>query len=261
MKIPSKIKANKEKGLNRVIEKGMMEHLSMDLLVLDAGEKYIENTGNDEMVMIPLKGEGRFFTEEKSYSFSRQDVFSDKGSALYASINTDITCEASAYSEIVICRAKAKSKRKHAYVPSSQVKEKTVGKDCWQRIVVDIIDSSIDTERLIAGETYNQPGYWSSFPPHKHDTFIPDIEAKMEEIYLFMIDPPEGFGIQRLYSDVQGFDISLSISSYDVVTIPTGYHPVVSMPGYNLYYLWLLAGEDRKLMPNTDPKYAWLLKE
>ena len=39
--------------------------------------------------------------------------------------------------------------------------------------------------------------------------------------------------------------------------MPEGYHPVVAGPGYRLYYLWVLAGERRELLPKDDPN-AWL---
>jgi 5-deoxy-glucuronate isomerase len=258
--LPVKLKAGIKKGLNRVVEQGAMKYLMMDLLCLEAGDRYTENSALTEAVLVPLRGKGHAMIEDGMFVLSRRDVFSDKGCALYVPIGTDFIIQAESDLEIVICRATAQNKKSCIYIPSSQVKDKIVGKDTWQRKVVDIVDFSADTDRIIVGETYNQPGCWSSFPPHKHDTYIPDLETKMEEIYLFMVQPPEGFGIQRLYSYEGNFDVSFSIGCYDVITIPAGYHPVVAMPGYALYYLWILAGEERKLISNTDPRYKWFLE-
>jgi 5-deoxy-glucuronate isomerase len=257
---PIKIRAKKEYGLNKVINMGIMEYLSLDLLVMSPGDKYSEDTENNEIALIPLKGCVEVTVDNgHQYFLSRKDVFSEKGSGLYVPINSHINYVAVDHLELAICRAKSEQKNNTAYISTSKVKEKNVGKDCWKRRVVDIVDIEVNAQRLIVGETYNESGCWSSFPPHKHDTYIPGIEAKMEEIYLFIVDPPEGFGMQRLYSELNEFDISLSVESYDVVAIPSGYHPVVSIPGYKLYYLWFLAGNDRTLMPNTDPKFKWLL--
>ena len=34
--------------------------------------------------------------------------------------------------------------------------------------------------------------------------------------------------------------------------------PVVAAPGYKLYYLWILAGKKRLLVPCDDPKHSWI---
>ena len=46
-----------------------------------------------------------------------------------------------------------------------------------------------------------------------------------------------------------------------VVSIPSGYHPVAAAPGYELYYLWVMAGEGRELAPYFDPQHAWVQAE
>ena len=69
-----------------------------------------------------------------------------------------------------------------------------------RRQVHDIIDESRPARHLVVGETFNEPGLWSSYPPHKHDVDNPPVEYKMEEIYLFKVSPSQGFGVQALYS-------------------------------------------------------------
>ena len=36
------------------------------------------------------------------------------------------------------------------------------------------------------------------------------------------------------------------------------YHPVVAAPGYALYYLWIMAGDGRQMIPHLDPAHAWV---
>ena len=67
---------------------------------------------------------------------------------------------------------------------------KQVGRDNWQRTVYSALAENVPAERLLAGETLNPPGNWSSYPPHKHDRSNPPNEAVLEEIYFFRIDPP-----------------------------------------------------------------------
>jgi 5-deoxy-glucuronate isomerase len=110
--------------------------------------------------------------------------------------------------------------------------------------------------RILLGETINPPGNWSSYPPHKHDTHEPPHEVRLEEVYLFKIDPPGGFGVQIRY-DGAGEEC-FTVRDGDVAAIPSGYHPVVAAPGYSLYYLWVMAGEGRQMIPRLDPAHAWV---
>jgi 5-deoxy-glucuronate isomerase len=106
------------------------------------------------------------------------------------------------------------------------------------------------------GETYNPPGLWSSYPPHKHDEHRPPEESKLEEVYHFRVKPSRGFGIQRVYG--QGLDETYAVQDRDTVVITRGFHPVASAPGYSLYYLWVLAGDERLMCPREDPEHAWI---
>jgi 5-deoxy-glucuronate isomerase len=130
------------------------------------------------------------------------------------------------------------------------------GEGNWARTVRTILGPGDDAGRLLLGETINPPGNWSSYPPHKHDTHEPPREVKMEEVYLFKLDPPGGFGVQIRY-DGQGEEC-FTVRDGDVAAIPAGYHPVVAAPGYSLCYLWVMAGEGRELIPYLDPQHAWV---
>src|SRR5437667_126034 len=69
-----------------------------------------------------------------------------------------------------------------------------IGKDNWRRTVVTSIGDNIQADRLIVGETTNPPGNWSSAPPHKHDRYG-DGEVAMEEVYVYKLNPQQGFGL------------------------------------------------------------------
>ena len=110
-------------------------------------------------------------------------------------------------------------------------------------------------QHLIVGETFNEPGQWSSFPPHKHDGA--DGEPELEEVYYFRFDDPNGFGFQGLY-EANGEEHAVFLRHGTIVGIPRGYHPVCAAPGYRLYYLWALVGRDRQLAMYEDPAHRWL---
>ena len=114
-------------------------------------------------------------------------------------------------------------------------------------------------DRIVLGETYSMPGQWSSYPSHKHDTDNLPFEVNMEEIYHFKVNPGQGFGIQVMYSDDMSLRESYIIKNGDSVAIKNGYHPVAAAPGYQVYYLWVMAGVDtRQLTPCDDPDHAWV---
>ena len=114
-------------------------------------------------------------------------------------------------------------------------------------------DSSV--KRLMVGETFNPPGNWSSYPPHKHDGR--DGEPVLEEVYYYRVSPPHGFGQQMLYA-ADGECHTHTVKDGDAVLLPYGYHPVSAPPGYRLYYLWAMAGAERRLALHEDPAHRWI---
>ncbi|MBI3280677.1 MAG: 5-deoxy-glucuronate isomerase [Acidobacteria bacterium] len=152
-------------------------------------------------------------------------------------------------------------------VQAGGIVAKQVGKDNWTRTVFTHIAGNVDAARLICGETVNRPGGWSSCPPHKHDRFRePEAggqpEVPMEEVYYFQLDPPQGFGFMRVYTepgDPEPFDYAFAVEHGDTVLIPRGYHPVAACPGYTLNYTWVLAGQGRTYGAwSDDPRHAWI---
>lgn len=253
---PVKRQCSRNVGLNTVIGQGELSLLSFDLLVLNAGDKFTLATGGFEVAAVILGGEATVAISGREYLLSRESVFTAPASAVCFPMGSEAHVSASKNTEIALCKSKTSEKGEVFFISPDEVRVKTVGRENWERRVVDIIPTDAPATRLVVGETFNRPGGWSSFPPHKHDTVVPGAEAKMEEIYLFRLNPSEGFGTQTIYGE-QGTH-SFKVRDYDAVTIPWGYHPVSAMPGYGLYYLWFLSGDGRELRPNTDPEYKWL---
>jgi 5-deoxy-glucuronate isomerase len=131
-----------------------------------------------------------------------------------------------------------------------------IGNGNWARQVRTILGPEHQAGRLLVGETISPSGNWSSYPPHKHDTHAPPDEVQLEEVYYFKVDPPGGFGVQLVYDDT-GEDVR-TVRDGDVAIIKSGYHPVVAAPGYSLYYLWVMAGQGREMIPRLEPQHAWV---
>jgi 5-deoxy-glucuronate isomerase len=125
--------------------------------------------------------------------------------------------------------------------------------------------TNVKAQRLILGETFTTAGNWSSFPPHKHDTLALPDEVAQEELYIYKIRPEQGFGIQYWYttsdSPFGALDEVAAVRENDITLMPYGYHPVAAPPGYDVYYLWFMAGAVREMRPNEDPRHRWLKTE
>ena len=164
-------------------------------------------------------------------------------------------------SRVVAAGALGKPGVPPVFVGPDQVVAREVGRDNWTRTVYTHIAGNVDAARLITGETVSRPGGWSSCPPHKHDRRT-ESEAPMEEVYYFQVEPRQGFGFIRVYTDPEDpepFDYAFAVEHGDTVLIPRGYHPVACCPGYTLNYAWFLAGEGRKYGAwRDDPRHAWI---
>jgi 5-deoxy-glucuronate isomerase len=188
----------------------------------------------------------------------RPDVFSGVAAAVYVPPGVEVEVGSAAGAEVAVVRAPAPDGGEAYVIRPDEVRRETRGRDSWRREVHTILDSDRPARRLLVGETFNEPGGWSSFPPHKHDRHDPPGEVRLQEVYHFRVQPGQGFGIQRLYSPERGIDRALVVEEGDTVLLPFGYHPVVAAPGYRLYYLWALAGEGRELRLREDPAHAWI---
>jgi 5-deoxy-glucuronate isomerase len=127
-----------------------------------------------------------------------------------------------------------------------------------------------NADRLMAVELITPDGNVSSYPPHRHDG-MGDCHIANEEIYYFRIGKigqphgdSEGFGFHRTYAGDEyedPFDDNVAIHDGDIYLVPRGYHgPCSAMPGYPMYYLNVLAGENspRSMDFCDDPNHAWI---
>lgn len=186
----------------------------------------------------------------------RADVFSGPATAVFVPPGVPYRVRGAA--EVAILRAPAPAGDRAYVISPEDVEVVTRGSGSFQREVHTFLDERRPAAGLIVGETFNAPGAWSSYPPHKHDVHDPPREARLQEVYHFRLQPAQGFAIQRLYSPERGVDTAYVVQDGDSVLIPFGYHPVVAAPGYRLYYLWALVGQGRRLLIHEDPAHSWL---
>lgn len=250
-----------ENGLNSLVKPGDMEFIEFDIFKGQKGDDYSFNSGDYEIGIVILTGKGNIKVDEDNFNSlgARRTVFDGNAYAVYVPNNKEVKIEALENIEIALCKTRVKTEDEEVKVIKPEdVIVRDVGVYNWRRDVKDIIDKRVKAKRLLIGETINPPGNWSSYPPHKHDTDNYPEEVKLEEVYFYKLNPSNGFGIQRVYTPDGDIDEVYLIEDNSLLMIKRGYHPVVAAPGYQLYYLWVLAGNIRESVMNDDPQHKWL---
>ena len=231
------------------------------VLSLAAGQSHTLRAEAKETALVLLKGAALIRGPGFSHAVGpREDFFRDKPWTVLLPARCECRIEATADSQIAVCQAPSERTGTACLIPPEKVKDLTIGKGSFQRRALIMVDESVPADYLFIGEAFVPPGNWASFPPHRHERDeLPD-EVEMEEVYYFRFDRPEGFGIQKLYTDDRSIDETLTVREHDTVLIPRGYHPVAAAPGYNMYYLWIMAGKARKFLSRIDPDHRWILQ-
>lgn len=160
---------------------------------------------------------------------------------------------------VAVAAAPGGAVRRTSMIDSSDVFVETRGEGQTARRVHQLLPATAIAGRLLAFEVYTPGGNWSSFPPHKHDTYDPPRESALEELYYYRFASPAGFACQRVYTADRSLDATLTVGDGDLVLVPNGYHVVAAAPGYDCYYLNIMAGPRREWNFTVDPAHAWLM--
>ena len=240
--------------LQRRGEQGARE-LTSSRLCLAAGETARYVTPDEETVIILQQGSGTFDVDDHHWTASRASVFTERASAVYLPPGRAVNVRAETPLEAILVSTPAPAGGEPVFVGPDDVQPADRGRGLYSRQVHNLFVTDPHVRRLMVGETFNPPGHWSSYPPHKHDGR--DGEPVLEEVYHFRLDPPLGFGHQMLYA-ADGESVTHAVRDGDAVLLPYGYHPVSAAPGYRLYYLWAMAGVERRLALHEDPAHKWI---
>jgi len=166
------------------------------------------DTGEFEMVVLPLSGSCAVVCEGESYNLTgRASVFERVTDFAYVPRDARVSLASESGGEFALCMAKASRKLTPKYGPVEGVSIETRGAGPATRQVTNFLSPSIwdHADRLMCVELLTPDGNWSSYPPHKHDE-SPECEVNNEEIYYFRIGKAgttnyssDGFGMHRTY--------------------------------------------------------------
>ena len=188
----------------------------------------------------------------------RDGVFSAVTDFVYAPRDSEVEIASEGGGRFALPSARAQHRLEPLHVAAASVAVELRGAGQASRQINNFCGPDVGfADRLIAVEVLTPEGNWSSYPPHKHDEDIPGVETALEEIYYFEV-AGGGFGYQRAYGPE--VDICEEVRTGDAVLLPSGYHgPSMAAPGYDLYYLNVMAGPGERAWRFTDdPAHAWI---
>ncbi len=233
---------------------------------MQRGKTWSSETGENELALVVLGGSCTVSSNRGTWEKvgRRPNVFSGMPYTLYLPRGTRFTLTAeSPELDIAYGWCTATGDHPARLVRPQEVEVEIRGGGNATRQINKMIPPGFDCSRLVVVEVYTPSGSWSSYPPHKHDRHTVDaagnlVEADLEEVYFYKIDRPEGFAVQRIYTADGRRDELLLARDSALVLSPEGYHPVVAGPGYNCYYLNMLAGSAQSLAATDDPDHTWV---
>src|SRR5271169_635393 len=200
------------------------------VLDLAAGDTELGDTGGNEMIVLPLTGSCAVDTDAGGADLAgRADVFSAVTDCAYVPRDTAYQISTSHGGRFALACARSQAEGlpfRHVKADEVQVEVRGAGA-CSRRVNNFGTPDVLEADRLIACEVFTPAGNWSSFPPHKHDTDRPG-ESVLEEIYYFEV--ADG--------------------------------PSMAVPGYDLYYLNVMAGPGRReWLICDDPAHSWVREQ
>ena len=259
-------------------------HTALKVAELRREETVTVPPGPWEYAVVPLAGAARVRAsgpdgEHTADLAGRASVFSGPTDVVFVPAGSTLSVTGTAdSSRIALCGARvargaaAQSFRhlRREEVPVELRGAGTASREVRNFAVPDVLAA----DSLIACEVVTPGGNWSSYPPHKHDQERPGVETELEEIYYFETQvegaaaggavPPgaDPVGYQRVYgTEERPIEVLAEVRTGDVVLVPHGWHgPATAPPGYDLYYLNVMAGpgRTRAWLICDDPAHGWV---
>jgi 5-deoxy-glucuronate isomerase len=238
------------------------KYVGFNLYRLNAGESCSELTADREVILVVV--EGRAVIDVNGESFGeigeRMNVFEKKPPhCVYVPGSSEWKVDATTACTLAVCSAPYKGGHKATLLDPANIQLMERGKGTNKRYINNIAMENDDVaDSLLVTEVYTPAGHWSSYPPHRHDVDNYPEVTYLEEVYYHRVNPSQGYGHQRVFTEDGEIDDTYSFSDHDVVLVPKGHHPVGAPYGYELYYLNVMAGPIRKWRFQNHPAHDWI---
>ena len=246
-------------------ERAGWTYSGLTIACLAKGETFELITDDHEYLVLPL--EGSFTVQGDGFRASlagRNTVWGEVTDYAFVPRRRTVAVTAVSGGRVALPNALASEDLEPRYCPAEEVRVELRGAgNCSRQVVNYAVSNPLHTSRLLACEVLTPGGNWSSYPPHKHDEES-EAEHELEEIYYFEIRGDEhgpGMAFHGTYGTPdRPIHVAEMVANGDVALVPHGWHgPCSAAPGYDLYYLNVMAGPGTAEWKSVDdPHYGWI---
>ena len=237
-------------------------YVGFGLYHLKPGERVEENTEDREVILVLVEGKARISAGgiDLGEMGDRISVFEKTAPhCAYVPGGTDWSGEATTDCVLAVCTAPALGEYPVQRLGPDGIELTQRGKGQNTRFINNIAMEGRDVAgSLLVTEVFTPAGNWSSYPSHRHDEDDYPNMTYLEETYYHRLNPSQGFGVQRVYTEDGSLDETMAVKDGDVVLVPKGHHPCAAPYGYEMYYLNVMAGPLRKWRFKNDPDHDWI---
>lgn len=239
-------------------------YVGFSLYRLRAGDEVGESCGDREVILVVVEGKAACTAAGQDWGVlgARMSVFERRPPhCLY--VPNDETWRARAETDciIAVCSAPGGGTHKARRIGPEGITLTQRGEGSNTRWINNIAMEAEDfCTSLLVTEVFTPAGNWSSYPSHRHDEDDFPRVTYLEETYYHRIDPADGWGLQRVYTDDGSLDEVMAVRDGDVVLVPRGHHPCAAPHGFGMYYLNVMAGPLRKWRYVVAPEMEHLVR-
>ncbi|MCA1297367.1 5-deoxy-glucuronate isomerase [Stappia indica] len=237
-------------------------YVGFGLYHLAPGESAAEATGDREAILVLVEGRAEIDAGGQSFGElgTRMSVFERKvPDCVYVPNGSNWSARATTACTLAVCTAPGKGNHPVRRIENIGFEERGRGANTRYIHPIAMEDKDI-ADSLLVTEVFTPQGNWSSYPPHRHDEDAFPEMTYLEETYYHRLNPAQGFGFQRVFTEDGALDETMAVSDGDVVLVPKGHHPCGAPYGYEMYYLNVMAGPLRKWRFQNHPDHDWITR-
>lgn len=251
------------------LQKGLLTYVDFAAYRLEAGECLSLSALENELCVVLLSGRAGVTGEAPGQGAfgwqnlgNRHSVFEDAAPfAVYLPPCSQAHFTGLGAAHLAVCSAPGDSTKRGParLITPDSMRRGVRGKGANLRYVCDILPDTEIAHSLLVVEVRTPSGHSSSYPLHTQGSDFAPYESCLEEIYYHLVNPPQGFVFQRVYTEDRSIDQAMAVENNDLVIVPKGYHPVCVPCGYESYYLNVMAGPTRAWQSWEDARHCGLL--
>ncbi|MCA0921938.1 5-deoxy-glucuronate isomerase [Pseudooceanicola nanhaiensis] len=238
-------------------------YVGFSLHRLRPGETAAAKTGDREVILVIVEGRAKLSGAGQDWGElgDRMSVFEKTAPhCLYIPNGSDWSAEATTECTIAVCSAPGQGGHAARRIGPDGITLTQRGAGTNTRFINNIAMEGEDyCDSLLVTEVFTPAGHWSSYPSHRHDEDDFPRITYLEETYYHRLNPANGFGIQRVYTDDRLLDETMAVHDHDVVCVPRGHHPCGAPHGVEMYYLNVMAGPRRNWRFVAAPELEHLM--